>query len=269
MKLDQINAVITGATGGIGRSFAQHLTKAGARVMLVGRDEEALKKLQQDLFTQTVVKPNQVHFFCCDLLKSEERETLVKYIESFQWPINTLINNAGDNQFGLLEKLSESRIEKIIQLNTVIPMLLSRGLINHFSRQKNAQIVNIGSTFGSIGYPGYSAYCASKYALRGFSEALRRELSDGPIRVKYLSPRATRTSLNSASVNAMNEELKVAMDSPHVVANELLNLITGKRNELFIGWPEKIFSKINQIFPSLVGKSIVKQLPVIRHYAQL
>ncbi len=129
MKLDQINAVITGATGGIGRSFAQHLTKAGARVMLVGRDEDALKKLQQDLFTQTVVKPNQVHFFCCDLLKSEEREALVKYIESFQWPINTLINNAGDNQFGLLEKLSESRIEKIIQLNTVIPMLLSRGLI--------------------------------------------------------------------------------------------------------------------------------------------
>ncbi len=269
MKIDHINAVITGATGGIGRSFAQHLTQAGARVLLVGRDAEALKKLQQELLTQMVVKPNQVHFFSCDLLKSEERKALLLHIETFQWPINTLINNAGDNQFALLEKLSEQRIEQIIQLNTVIPMLLSRGLIHHFSRQENAQIVNIGSTFGSIGYPGYSAYCASKYALRGFSEALRRELSDGPICVKYLSPRATRTNLNSASVNAMNEELKVAMDSTHVVAKELLNLLKGQRHELFIGWPEKIFSKLNQIFPSLVGKSIVKQLPVIRRYAQI
>ena len=268
MKTQQISAVITGATGGIGRSFCQHLVQSGARIIMVARDTIALKELQNELLTQMVVKPNQVHFFSCDLLKSEDRQGLLDYIKQFQWPVNTLINNAGDNEFSLFENLSESRIEKIIRLNTLTPMLLSRALIPHLSEQGSAQIVNIGSTFGSIGYPGYSAYCASKYALRGFSEALGRELSDGPIAVKYLSPRATKTSLNSENVLAMNKELNVAMDSTHVVAKQLMNLINGQRHELFIGWPEKFFSKLNQLLPNVVGKSITKQLPIIRRYAQ-
>ena len=268
MKTQKISAVITGATGGIGRSFCQHLVQSGARIIMVARDTIALKELQNELVTQMVVKPNQVHFFSCDLLKSEDRQGLLNYIKQFQWPVNTLINNAGDNEFSLFENLSESRIEKIIRLNTLTPMLLSRALIPYLNQQDSAQIVNIGSTFGSIGYPGYSAYCASKYALRGFSEALGRELSDGPIAVKYLSPRATNTSLNSANVLAMNKELNVAMDSTHVVAKQLMNLLNGQRHELFIGWPEKFFSKLNQLLPNVVGKSITKQLPIIRRYAQ-
>jgi short-subunit dehydrogenase len=268
MKTQQITAVITGATGGIGRSFSQHLVQSGARIIMVARNAIALKELQNELLTQMVVKPNQVHFLAADLLKEEGRQLLVDYVKEFQWPVNTLINNAGDNEFSLLENLSEQRIEKIIRLNTLTPMLLSRALIPLLSMQKDAQIVNIGSTFGSIGYPGYSAYCASKYALRGFSEALRRELSDGPISVKYLSPRATKTSLNTDNVLAMNKELNVAMDSTHVVAKQLMTLLSGERHELFIGWPEKFFSKLNQLFPNVVGKSITKQLPVIRRYAQ-
>mgnify|MGYP000001356827 CR=1 FL=1 len=268
MKIIQTTAIITGATGGIGQSFAQHLVRSGARIIMVARDNVALKQLQNELLAQESVKPEQVHFFSCDLLKSEDRQALVNYIENFKWPVNTLINNAGDNEFAWLESMSEQRIEKIIRLNTLTPMLLSRALMPHLNQQGHAQIINIGSTFGSIGYPGYSAYCASKYALRGFSEALRRELFDGPICVKYLSPRATHTKLNSESVLAMNKELKVAMDAPNVVAKQLLNLLQGNRHELFIGWPETFFSKLNQLLPSLVGKSITKQLPIIRRYAQ-
>ena len=268
MKTQHITALITGATGGIGRSFSQYLVQSGARIIMVARNTTALKELQNELRTQMVVKPNQVHFFACDLLKGEDRQALIEHVEGFEWPVNTLINNAGDNEFSLFENLTEQRIEKIINLNTLSPMLLSRGLMPHLSQQKQAQIVNVGSTFGSIGYPGYSAYCASKYALRGFSEALRRELSDGPITVKYLSPRATNTRLNSANVLAMNKELNVAMDSTHVVAQQLMNLLNGPHHELFIGWPEKFFSKLNQIIPNLVGRSITKQLPVIRRYAQ-
>ncbi len=269
MKIDQITAVITGATGGIGRSFCQKLIEEGATIIMVGRDERALEDFQHELFIKMGVKSNQVHFYACDLLKNENRQGLVKYIESFHCPVNTLINNAGDNEFGLLEHLTEQRMEKIMRINTFIPMTLSRALIPHFSQQEQAQIINVGSTFGSIGYPGYSVYCSSKFALRGFSEALRRELSDGAIAVKYLSPRATKTSLNSANVLAMNKELNVAMDSTHIVADQLINLLQGRRHELFIGWPEKFFGKLNQIFPDLVGKSIIKQLPVIRRYAQL
>ena len=269
MKIENTNAVITGATGGIGRRFAQHLVENGASVLLVARDTQALMELSRHLVNQQGIKAEQVSFFSCDLLDTEQRSRLIEKIETATKPINTLINSAGDNQFSFLEDIPEKKIEQIIKLNTLTPILLSKALLPHFSKQDDAQIVNIGSTFGSIGYPGFSSYCASKYALRGFSEALGRELSQTKVKVKYLSPRATNTKLSTDNIIAMNKELNVAMDSPDEVAAQLLRLLNSDMSELAIGWPEKFFSKLNQILPNLVSKAIIKQLPTIRRHAGL
>ena len=269
MKIEHTHAIITGATGGIGQRFAQHLVENGASVLLVARDTQALIVLKQQLVNQSDINEEQVNFFSCDLIDSEQRARLITYIEKMSTPVNTLINAAGDNQFSFLEDIPERKIEQIIKLNTLTPILLSKALLPHLEKQPQAQIVNIGSTFGSIGYPGFSSYCASKYALRGFSEALGRELSQTNIKVKYLSPRATNTQLNTDNIVAMNKELNVAMDSPDDVAQQLLHLLSSDKSELAIGLPEKIFSKLNQVMPSLVSKTIIKQLPTIRRYAGL
>lgn len=269
MKIENTNAIITGATGGIGRRFAQHLVERGASVLLVARDTQALMELSNRLLKQQDVKPEQVSYFSCDLLDTEQSQRLIQHIENSPHVINTLINSAGDNQFSFLEDTQESKIEQIIKLNTLTPILLSKAILPHFSQLDDAQIVNIGSTFGSIGYPGFSSYCASKYALRGFSEALGRELSQTKIKVKYLSPRATNTNLSTDNILAMNKELNVAMDSPDQVAEQLIRLLMSDMTELSIGWPEKIFMKLNQILPNLVSKAISKQLPTIRRYAGL
>lgn len=269
MKIENTHAVITGATGGIGSRFAQHLVEKGAHVLLVARDPQALIELKSRLVDQPGIHADQVSYFSCDLMESEQRANLIKYIETSAPTLNTLINSAGDNQFSFLEDTSDKKIEQIIKLNTLAPILLSKALLPHLSNQDDAQIINIGSTFGSIGYPGFSSYCASKYALRGFSEALGRELSQSKIKVKYLSPRATNTKLTTDNIVAMNKELNVAMDSPDEVAEQLIHLITSDKNELAIGLPERIFSKLNQLLPSLVSKAINKQLPTIRRYAGL
>jgi short-subunit dehydrogenase len=269
MKIENTHAVITGATGGIGRRFAQHLVENGASVLLVARDIQALMDLSDNLKSQQGVKPENVNYFNCDLLDTEQRTRLINHIENSPQAINTLINSAGDNQFSFLEDTSDKKIEQIITLNTLIPILLSKALLPHLSEQNEAQIVNIGSTFGSIGYPGFSSYCASKYALRGFSEALGRELSQTKVKIKYLSPRATNTKLSTDNIIAMNKELNVAMDSPDQVAEQLLRLLTSDRSELAIGWPERFFSKLNQLLPNLVSKAIIKQLPTIRRHAGL
>ena len=121
--------------------------------------------------------------------------------------------------------------------------------------------------FGSLGYPGFAAYSATKFALRGFTEALRRELADSKIGVHYFAPRATRTGMNTSAVDRMNAELKVAMDPPAQVAAAACSMLEAGKTGVVFGWPEKLFVRINALLPGVVDGSLRKQLPVIRRHA--
>ncbi len=129
-------------------------------------------------------------------------------------------------------------------------------------------MVVIGSTFGSLGYPGFAAYSASKFGLRGLMEALSREYADTSLRFQYLAPRATRTAFNTPAVDALNAELKVASDPPQDVAEKLVRSIIRGETRRQLGWPEKLFVRINGILPSLVDSSLRGQLSIIRRHAQ-
>jgi short-subunit dehydrogenase len=146
-------------------------------------------------------------------------------------------------------------------------MQLVRRLLPLLERQPEACIVNVGSIFGYLGYPGHAAYCASKFALRGFSEALRRELADGPVRVLYFAPRATRTAMNGEHLCALNAELGVAMDDPAQVAQALLRLLRRPARERLLGMPERFFARLNQVLPGLVDRALRRQLPTIRRHS--
>jgi len=135
-------------------------------------------------------------------------------------------------------------------------------------RREQAAIVNMGSTFGSIGFPGFSAYSASKFGLRGYTETLRRELADSAIRVMYLAPRAVKTPINSTAVVEMNKALGNAMDEPEVVAKALIALLQKDKNCAYLGWPEKVFVRVNSLFPRLVDYALRGKLAIIRDYVQ-
>ena len=104
--------------------------------------------------------------------------------------------------------------------------------------------------------------------MRGFSEALRRELADTEMKVLYIAPRATRTSMNSAQVVAMNDALNVAMDDPLQVADQVAQAIIREREELYLGWPEKLFVRLNSLLPRVVDQALRKQLPIIQRFAR-
>ena len=179
-----------------------------------------------------------------------------------------LVNNAGVNHFGLFDELSAGQVTQTVSLNVLAPLLLVHELLPHLKEQPEAHVLNMGSVFGNIGYPGYAAYSASKFAVRGFSEALRRELADTRVRVHYLAPRATRTPINPPAVVRMNAELKVAMDPPETVARAAREMLERNVGAAVIGWPEKFFARLNAILPGLVDGAIVRQLPVIRRHAR-
>ncbi|SEJ18029.1 Short-chain dehydrogenase [Azotobacter beijerinckii] len=260
MQLSDCRGLITGASGGIGQALVTRLCEGDARLLLVGRHAEPLQALLKRY-------PAQLEIVQADIAEAEGRQAVLAAARRFGG-LNTLINAAGVNCFSLLEDQDEGSIANIIGLNVTATLQLTHRLLPLLRLQPRALVVNIGSTFGSLGYPGFSAYCASKFAVRGFSESLRRELADTEVKVLYIAPRATNTGMNASDVIAMNDELKVAMDDPQTVAEALAQAILREQEETYIGWPEKFFVRLNSLLPRVVDQALRKQLPIIQRFAR-
>jgi short-subunit dehydrogenase len=263
MKADAMRVLLTGATGGIGRAVARRLIEAGARVLLVGRDAREL----DSLVDSCAVAGDRVRRHVADLTHGAARASLCEVARRWQGGINVLINNAGVNPFAMYEDLTAEQIDLTLAINLLAPMHLCRELLPWLRTRESASIVNVGSVFGSIGYPGSVAYSASKFAIRGFTEALRRELADSRVSVKYFAPRATRTPMNPRAVEEMNARQGVTMDSPERVATELVALLESRRHSAVVGWPEKAFVRINAVLPGIVDRATRGQLSTIRGFA--
>lgn len=260
MKLADKTILLTGASGGIGSALAQMLAAEGARLILQGRQLARLERLRAQL-----PEPERHRCLSADLATSGGRDQLL-HDPALPGSIDILINNAGSNVFAWLEDQSASQIDEQIAVNITAPIQLTRALLPKLASP--GLIMNIGSSFGGIGYPGYSVYCAAKFALRGFSEALGRELEGSGIQVLYFAPRATRTEINSKAVYAMNAELGARTDSAEFVAACALEALTRETRRRWLGWPEGFFVRLNGLFPGFVDRALAKQLPIIARYAR-
>ncbi|PLW68962.1 SDR family oxidoreductase [Pseudohalioglobus lutimaris] len=257
MDISGKRVVLTGAAGGIGSAMARKLAGRGACLLLVGRTIDQLGALCEAL-------PGDGHRpVVADITAEEGRATVVNACAD---AVDILINNAGVNCFGLLEHQTDEQLQEMIAVNVMAPILLTRDLLPQL-RQRHGAVVNVGSGFGSIGFAGYCGYSASKFALRGFTEALRRELADSDVRVQYLAPRAVATPMNPPEVVAMNEELGNATDAPEQVAEELLALLHSGKSVRQIGAPERFFAMLNALLPGIVDSALVKKLAVVRRQA--
>lgn len=253
-------AVLTGATGGIGRAIALQLAPQCSSLILMGRDTQKLEALKNELSNTAA----NIQIVSGDLCDDSTSARLMDAI-SAQQGINLLINNAGISQFKSFEQQSDKDITQLMLTNLISPMLLCKQLLPLLKKEPS-QIINIGSIFGYLGFPGFSSYCASKFGLRGFSQSLRRELSDSSVSVRYFAPRATQTSINSDQVMQMNAELKTDADAPNSVAQEFMKFLSGNNWEKKLGFKESFFVFMNHLFPSVPDKAIKGQLPIINKY---
>ena len=259
------NILLTGATGGIGREISKLLATLNADLILVDISLSRLLDLSREI---NPAGDKSIKIIESDLGSTRDREALCLHLNDNYPYIDVLINCAGINEFALFPDLSEGSLEKMINVNITSPMILTQKLLPMLKKSEHGQIINFGSTFGSIGYPGFVTYSATKFAMRGFTEALRRELAKTRISVSYIAPRATRTAINSGPVYEMNSALGVKMDEPGLVAREVVNMVqSGRPVNKYLGWPEKLFVRINNLLPGLVDGSLRKQLDTIVHYA--
>jgi NADP-dependent 3-hydroxy acid dehydrogenase YdfG len=185
-------AIITGASSGIGEATARHLAHEGAAVVLAARREDRLKDLEaeiEDAGGKALVVPTDVtdRAACQNLID--------RAVEAFG-QIDILVKNAGLMPLSLVDKVKLDEWEKMVDVNVKGVLFCTAAAIPHMTEQKRGDIVNVSSVAGRRVFQGGAVYCATKYAVRAFSEGLRQEL--GPkygIRVVCIEPGAVATEL--------------------------------------------------------------------------
>jgi short-subunit dehydrogenase len=251
MKLAKATIVLTGATGGIGRALAIALAERGARLILSARQAEALDALAAELRARDA----EVRTIRADLALPEGGTRLGGDCLEQGVP-DAVIHCAGVMQFGAFDAADQALVDRLLQVNTVSAMELTRRLLPAMRTRGSGRLIFVGSVFGSIGFPMYAAYSASKFALRGFAEALRRELDGSGVAVTYVAPRYTETALNDGGPAQAAEALKLARDTPETVALGIVAAMERDRSWRAFGFAERIFMKLNALFPRLVDRAL-------------
>jgi NAD(P)-dependent dehydrogenase (short-subunit alcohol dehydrogenase family) len=263
MQLKGRIALITGAGSGIGRQLAIDAARRGMTVALVGRRAEALHE------TLSMMGPPRSHVALPgDITDPEIRIALLHYIGRWWGRLDVLVNNAGTIAVGPLMRTTDAEIERVMATNVIAPAALIRDLLPLLHRAAPSRVVNVGSMFGDIAYPLFSAYSASKFGLRGLSIALRRELKEFGVGITYAAPRATNTDAAGAFARLIGP-LQMRIDDPAKVARDVWNAVARDADSVYAKGPERLFVLVQRLFPQLVDRSVASQMADTRVRAYL
>jgi short-subunit dehydrogenase len=262
MNLNNKRILLTGATGGVGSLIAKQLAEKGAALILVGRNASKLIALQSEIEHNG----GKASFIVADLAKDGASQSIAKTAQQLFGGIDILINNAGVLDFIALDNQSEERIAEIIQINVTSMIQLTRAVLPILQQQKQGHFLFVGSIFGSLGFPHYATYCASKFAVHGFSQALRRELVDTNIGVTYIAPRTIETAMNNQNTIEMLKKARQTIDKPEKVALIIVNSLEKEKQEVFIGQPQSFFAWLNGVAPKLINIGLKNQASFAKKY---
>jgi short-subunit dehydrogenase len=239
MSIKGKRIVLTGGAGGIGMLVAKEFLERDADVLVVDR-----------------VKPLNLNarYLIGDLSTMEGISAVAA--ELVQEQPDILINLAGVQFFGPMEQETSAHLHAGYLVNLIAPVALTQAVLPAMKYWGSGQIVNIGSVFGAINYPHFATYSSAKAGLRGFSEALRRELHGSSVAVTYVAPRAVRTGLNGGKVMRFAELTKMTMDEPESVARKIVQATIDRKKDVVIGFRERVFIRVNALAPRLVDAAI-------------
>ncbi|HWW36770.1 MAG TPA: SDR family NAD(P)-dependent oxidoreductase [Xanthobacteraceae bacterium] len=195
LKLAGRTAVVTGAAGGIGRGIALALARRGCHVALADIDEAALARTTAEIAGQESARSLRVSHYRLDVANRAAVAALPAQMMAAHGAVDILVNNAGVALGGTFLEIAESDFDWLLGINFWGVVQMTRAFLPLLSNSEEARIVNVSSLFGLIAPPGQTAYAASKFAVRGFSESLRHELADTRIGVTVVHPGGIATSI--------------------------------------------------------------------------
>ena len=257
--------LITGASSGIGKEAAIEFAKLGANIVLVARRKEKLEKVSNKL--------KEFHIstlICqCDISKKDQVKEMSKIVlEKFD-SIDILVNNAGFAIYGAVSDLTIDEIESQMKTNYFGMIYCIKNFLPSMLKKKSGHIVNVASVAASFGLPGIASYCASKFAMLGFSEGLKHELKDTGVGITVVSPIMVRTDFfDHPSFEKMPKYSPISLSSK-TVAKTILKAANSPRLEIIVPPVARGAVWIKHTFPyfinPILGKSFKKQLDSTKH----
>lgn len=249
MRLDGKVALVTGAGSGIGAALAAELSRRGVRPILLGRTRETLERTRAAL-----AEPENADILCADLADATARAAIARHVGV----LDLLINNAGVVSAAPLLQQSDDDWRRMLEVNLLAPMSLTRALLPLLAASKG-RVVNVGSMFGDIAFPFFAAYSATKFGLRGWSEALRREVAELGIGVTYCAPRGTRTPA-AAGFADYARAFGMRLDPPEAVARSIADAIAADARDVYPGGQEWVFLLIQRLAPARIDRALRAQM---------
>jgi short-subunit dehydrogenase len=250
--------IITGASSGIGEATARFFAREGYRVVLAARRRDRLQALAEDIQAHG----GEALPISTDLHGLEDIQRLVKTTIESCGQIDILFNNAGFGRLDWLEKLDpQDDLQALIQVNVLGVIWMSQAVLPHMIERRSGHIINMSSVAGLVSPPTYSAYSASKFAVRGFTEALRREVGIFGINVSGIYPGGVATEFDQHAQIHRKTEITTPrwlLLSADDVARSVLYLARHPQRMLIIPWPLKLAVWFNGLFPSLVDWAVEK-----------
>jgi uncharacterized protein len=241
--------VITGASSGIGGQSAEEFAKLHANVILVSRNEAKL----QEMAIKLSKYQNKVFVYACDISKKDQVDKMGKTILEKFGKVDVLVNNAG---FGILNTVNATKIEEMesqMMTNFFGMMYCTKTFLPKMLEQRSGHIVNVASVAGSIGIPGMASYCASKFAMLGFSESLSHELKGTGVGITVVSPIMVRTNFfNHESFDKISRYSSTSLSSK-TVANAVVKAASSSRLEIVVPQFVRFVIWIKQTLPYLIN----------------
>jgi len=254
MNINGKTILVTGAGSGIGRALSQALSSEGAKLVLADLNGDGLNETKSAL-----AHPDACTTVVGDITQADTRNAIRDACESTFGGVDMVVNNAGVVAVGPLAEAEDKALELMVNVNVLAPMKLIRDLMPTLEKSSTPTIVNIGSMFGDIAFPLFAGYSATKFAVRGLSDALRRELAPKGVRVLYVAPRAAKTGATGAFEHLI-EPMQMKLDEPEVVAANIVRAMKSGARSSYPRGAERFFVFMQRMLPQVVDKPIIKQL---------
>src|SRR5260221_12678126 len=264
-------AAVTGAASGIGRELALELARRGCDLALADRDEAGLQSLAAEIGRDPARK---VSVHCVDVSEPSQIQDFAAAAIAAHPSLNILINNAGVALLGTFAEVGQDQMERLINVNFWGVVHGTRAFLPHLSNQRAAHIVNLSSIFGIIAPPGQTAYCAAKFAVRGFSESLRHELqmANSPVRLSVVHPGGVATNIarNSRTGTGVTDNARraqsidrfdaVAKTTPAAAALRIIEGIEKNQPRILIGGGAWVMDLLQRFRPATYWAGLAKGL---------
>lgn len=263
-KPQQSTAVVTGASSGIGYHLARLLAHRGATVIALARRADRLDALRQ----AAADSPGEVIAHPGDVTDPDVRRSLWERVaEVGNGRLDLLVNNAGVGALGSFATASPERLRRVMEVNFFAPVELTRGALPLLRRGRQSVVCNIGSVLGHRAVPDKSEYCASKFALHGWSDAVRAELSKEGIQVTLVSPSTTESEFFGAVIETEAGQTSKSIGSwpAEKVARATLSAIMARRAEVILSLGGKALVYADRLSPPLMNRLLAKPGKGIRN----